>query len=155
MKKNNEYCYKIKHAWLKKQRLKNLGYKLYSDEYDNLYWAKNINLSPISLIAQDLKKQVELIFKKGGEEYKKIILESGFEFDLNDNLIINDAFLNGLKAQLCVSINNFDSDRNVLFINIDGMEWYNISYVNDACKDEIEKLLKAKVIYKKLMIVKE
>ena len=147
--KNSYYCYKIKHAWLKHSRLKNAHFILYTTEDGKKIWAKNFFLGPTSLIAQDLKKQVELIFKKGGEEYKEAALKSGFEFDTEGNLIINKAFLDGLKAQLCVSVNKADSDASRLFVNVSGMEWYDTTYVEDAWKSEIKNLLDNKVIYKK------
>ncbi len=145
-----QYCFKIKRNWLKLERLKKFGFDLFLDpETNEGFWAKKLNLELECSISKFLKAQLEMIYSKGGEKYKKELLDSGYEFDTNGKLVINEAFTSGLNAELCVSINASDSDKGCLFINIEGMEWHEEEILRECAPDIINTLLENHVIYRK------
>lgn len=148
--KEKKYCYKIKRTYLKLENLKKFGFDKFIDEStEEIFWAKRILIDKDSTIGKFLKSQLEMIYLKGGEKYKKELLDSGYEFDQEGKLVLNQAFTSGLAAQLCVSLNNSDSDKGCLFINVDGMEWHETEILDESVFKDIEILKSNKVIYEK------
>lgn len=161
-----EYHYKVKKNWLKvntklyepRAKVQDFGFNIYlpDDEEDgSVYWAKPIEVGPDTKIANWIISNLENIYQKGGEEWANELLQEGFEFDANEHLIINQAFLDSLKGQLCVSVNRAEYDFACLFINIEGTEWGSCEFLEDALKEDIEAMLKAGAIYKKRFIERE
>ena len=161
-----EYHYKVKRNWLKidtkkyggKAKIEELGFAMFlpDDEEDpTVYWAKPISVGPDTKIAQWIKANLENIYQKGGEEWANEIIQHGFEFDADEHLIVNQAFLDSLKGQLCVSVNRYEYDFACLFINIEGTEWGTCDFLNDALGEEIKKMLDAGMIYKKRFVPHE
>lgn len=171
MSKNNvEYCYKVKHSYIKvkennayaKPKIEKFGFKPMQEIYKNeageeTYcwaegWAKTIKLSPKSPVAKWVRENIESIYKKEKENadstWLKELLDAGYEFDEEGNLIQNEKYLSGLEAQLCVMFSG--EYRGILFINAGGtVEFYDSNVLVGSAFGDIMRLVKAGVIYKK------
>lgn len=161
-----EYHYKVKRNWLKmdttkyepRAKIQDFGFEPFIPDEgseEGVYWAKPITVGVDTKIAGWIKHQMEKIYQKGGEEWANEILQQGFEFNEQENLIINDAFLDSLKGQLCISVNRGEYDFACLFINLEGTEWGSCEFLDDALKEEVEKMLSAGMIYKKRFLARE
>lgn len=121
-------------------------------------WAKTIEIAKDSPIAKWTKKKIERIYKKEKDNkdstWLKDAKKAGYRFDDEGKLIENKTYLKGLGAQLCVS--SEDPYANTLYISMDGSaEFYNTEALDDACKDEIDELLRKGAIYKTVLKIKK
>lgn len=172
-----EYCYKVKHSLLKveykgiyykKPLIENYGFYPVQQDFTNEkgetvqewtgIWAKKIEFSKDCGVAKWLKRNIEGIYKKEKEikdsKWVKDILESGYEFDDEGNLIENEAFLSGLNGLLC--IDSEGAQASTLYIDLSGcVAFYDLKTIVDAVPNEVEKLLAEDVIYKAVLVLKE
>lgn len=159
-----KYCYKVKFNYLKVDDM-NAYKKALIEQYDfsPMYeeldegisswaqgWAKSISIKSDSSIGKWLKKNVEGIYKKVKDipdsKWKKEILESGYEFDAEGNLIENEITREDVQAQLCIMATG--DFKGMLFINVGGaMEIYEAETLLECVPEEINKLVNDKVAY--------
>lgn len=169
-----EYCYKVKsnyikvdeHNAYKKPKIEEFGFmpiqEMFEDENgDKNYfwaegWAKNIKLPASSPVAKWVRNNIESIYKKEKDnpdsKWLKEILESGYEFDDEDKLIENEQYLNNLEAQLCIMYTG--ELHGTLFINLGGtVEFYDSQALLGSAFEDVMKLIRAGVVYKKRLFV--
>ena len=166
-----DFCYKVKHTYIKvkennayaKPKIEKFGFmpmqEVAIDEggvethYWAEGWAKTISFTADCPVAKWIKSNIESIYKaetekEGDSKWLGDILEAGYEFDDQGKLIENEKFLSGLNGQLCImATGNY---HGTLFISLSGaIEFYDARTLDVTCKEEIDKLLAAGVIYEK------
>ena len=161
-----QYCYKVKWDFLKIKennayahaKIENFGFEPIFQEFDEGPaswvggWAKRIEIAYETKIGQWLIKNIEGIYKaekdKEDSKWVKELLETGYEFDEEGHLIINDLIKKPTLAELCIMKEG--SYHGTLFINIGGaMEIYDKDILLEACPDVINELMENKVVYVK------
>lgn len=143
------YCYKIKRGFFKAEKLKKFGYDLYLPEDNSdkdVFWAKGIRVPVDSPVGKWVARGLEKIYMSG-EKWKKELENEGYSFDEKGKMIINDKFLSGLVGQLCVAA--VGDNAGCLFINMEGVEFYDVNVLDESVPLEIMNLVTNKVVYKK------
>lgn len=170
------YCYKFKPSVIEveennayaKPLIEKYGFRPvqedFTDEKGNPIsswtgiWAKKIEINKNSSIAKWVKRKIEKIYKKEKEipdsKWIKELNDSGYQFDEKGKLLENSKYLEGLGGQLCVS--HDEPYAGVLYISMDGCaEFYNTNALDEACKKEINALLKDRVIFQTVLKAKK
>lgn len=157
---SKQYLYKVKHKFIKKpDLLLENGFSLYEDEVgEEKIYSMPIVLPENGSIFGYLKRALEKIYTYAtteerqtdfkNYEFKKVLkVEKGIPKDDYELQVTEDIRKEFTKAQLCF----YDSGEGAwcLFINApDHVQYYNTLTLEESCSDVIEKLVKAKVIYK-------
>ncbi|MCR4661650.1 MAG: hypothetical protein K5765_06615 [Clostridia bacterium] len=153
-----QYLYKIQRKFQKNpELLLQYGFSKFSDESgEEVIYAMPIVLTQTGSIFNYLKRSLEKIYTYATSEERKTDFKD-FEFkeiltekqQKDYELVITDSIrLEFTKAELCC----YDNGEGMwcLFINApDHVQYYNTVTLDEECSEIINKLIEAKVIYKK------
>lgn len=157
-RKKVTYVYKLKAKYRKHPELLiDYGFQYYeSDEKDVRVFALPITLTQDNPLFTQCVRFIEHIYEQATTEEREKDF-AGFEFrkelQVNqqnvDRLVLTDEIIKELSAaQLCVSINEKDSDKTLLFVNSPIQNiYYHFKTVEDCAPELIKKLKEDKVIY--------
>ena len=178
MKKTRQgvnYCFKFKSGWLKMRKgvskdgkeivfadIEGLGFAPMFEEFEDEKgekhsswsegWAKPVTLAYDSYVGKWLKKNVEDIYKKEKDKedskWASSILESGYEFDSEGNLIENDKLREPVSAQLCVMASG--DFRGILFLNVgSALDIYDSKTIVGDAKEAVMDLILSGAVYER------